>query len=120
MDTTGLSSQYNANGGVLIFPTITEQAGAAYDAKTGVFTCKEPGIYYFAVRLSDHSAGASSATIKRNSEELCKGHTDGSNYRNYGCEVTIKLAKDDTISVYLTGGAIYTGNLSSFTGYKIN
>lgn len=115
-----------------VFSTVLLNEGNDYSSKTGVFTCRIPGIYSFSATLTTRSVSSPSfsfiagCNIEQNNVSLFEINLDASNsnpnsegYSSSGTLV-LRLAVNDTVNI---GGCynrnLLVGYLCSFSGFLV-
>ena len=115
------NTAFSTGNSIIPFPTIVSQKGDSFDGSTGVFTAKIPGVYYFSASLQKDSVSHLQFRIYKNDSSLCRGYDTNGNdsYNMVTCSATIKLDKNDRVSVFLYTGKLTSGHYSTFTGFLI-
>ncbi|XP_064353137.1 complement C1q subcomponent subunit A isoform X2 [Dromaius novaehollandiae] len=111
-------------GNTVVFDNVITNQENSYNALTGVFTCRIPGLYYFAYQVI--SSGDLCLSITKNRENVvsfCDNNSRNILQVNSGSSV-LSLAKDDTVSVTtnpLKINMIYSGSEadSVFSGFML-
>ena len=130
-----LTAWHPANGTTthtLKFTTMVTGIGSAYSTTTGKFTCKIPGLYFFALSLYKKRTGTRvydsiGCYIRKNGANLIRANLDptdddtdtgGFETSNF---VTVNLALHDVVDV---GGCNYNDaaydTFSSFSGFLVH
>lgn len=125
-----------ASYATLVFGTVIANAGGAYDAATGVFTCPTAGLYRVDVELLLNSStpvgGGAQVQLRRNGSSVVSGggrlayihQGAGGQYFNGGFSTVVACDAGDTLSVAASqiaaGTSLFGGDVSAvsfeFTG----
>ncbi|KAJ7421309.1 Complement C1q subcomponent subunit A [Pitangus sulphuratus] len=111
-------------GRTVVFDTIITNEEDSYSPQTGEFTCRIPGLYYFAYQVV--SSGDLCLSITKNREQVvsfCDNNSAGNLQVNSGSSV-LRLAPGDRVSVSTDparGSSIYSGSEadSIFSGFML-
>ena len=109
----------------VVFDKIHLNEGGAYDPKTGIFTCKEPGIYVFDWTILTNDGQYFSTDLMVDGEVRGRLHLAASNIKNdrSGSNMVVAKLKPGS-KVWVEPYSTYTGQYahgrwSSFSGFKI-
>ena len=125
---------YNLNNNststsVFLFRSAYVNDGSGFNTKTGKFTCKIPGLYYFSVTLTKAYVKLPYvyAYLRINDESRLVMYwvpysDDMSEYEGTPLTQsgTFRLYKNDVVYVYGNPGNMYGALYSTFTGYLIS
>lgn len=111
-------------GNILVFDNLITNASTSYSTTTGKFTCREPGLYYFAFQVVSsgnlclHLLHSGNRTLG-----FCDSNSRGLLQVNSGSSV-LSLAQDDTVWIEsdpATGNNVYSGTEadSVFSGFLL-
>ncbi|XP_062597453.1 heavy metal-binding protein HIP-like, partial [Saccostrea cucullata] len=114
-----------ANNAVVVFKKVTLNHGNAYDAKTGIFTAPEDGIYSFTWIILTQAGKMFNTDIVLNSNIIGYNHADGvsgsSSYSSGSSTAIIKMKKNDKVWIRTHGGdgQYAVVSWSSFSGFRL-
>ncbi|KFO77440.1 Complement C1q subcomponent subunit A, partial [Cuculus canorus] len=113
-----------SKGNTVVFDNIITNQESSYSPQTGEFTCRVPGLYYFAYQVI--SSGDLCLSITKNEEHVvsfCDNNSRNLLQVNSGSSV-LSLAVGDRVSVSTNpakGSAVYSGSEadSVFSGFML-
>ena len=107
----------------VVFDKIHLNEGGAYDPKSGVFTCKEPGIYIFDWTIMTDPGKYFHSELKVDGVVHGRHHLEaGSKYRSGSEMVVVKLKPGNKVWLepyHTLVGQVAQNGWSFFSGFKI-
>ena len=118
-------TSFEGSNVIIPFPMVYNQEGDGYDATTGVFTAKEPGVYFIFASLLKYHDKALKFWIYHNDKRVGRGYDEhsGDSYNQVSCGVTLLLAANDRVYLFMENGKYHAHTnypSSTFTCFKIN
>ena len=115
------SNKYTAR-----FTKAITNVGGHYSTSTGIFTCKYPGIYVFALHIlreSGNSLSYASCSIRKNRSQVAEAFSNPEGNSEIGWDssstsVVVHLARGDEVDVYCGSSFIsINARHTSFSGF---
>ena len=108
----------------VVFGAVHVNEGGAYDPKTGVFTCKEPGIYVFDWKILTHSGKSFHTELMLDGASRARLHLEASSSKARSASNMVVLKLKPGNKVWIEPHRSDVGQYayewwSSFSGFKI-
>jgi hypothetical protein len=110
---------------IIIFDEVQTNIGNAYNGKSGIFSCRSPGVYVFYWVVTNKDATWMDSQLVVNGEERSQAFSDAGNHNDYAVAsnvVVTELKSGDL--VWIRCGTWHNGKLggqrrTSFSGWKL-
>ena len=112
---------------VIIFDRVQTNVGNDYNPRTGVFTCRVPGLYVFYVHTLAEPGKHLETTISKNLNNMAYTYAFDKEYFSSGSNMAVMdLQVGDTVLIRSHGdqhdhaGSVIDASYTSFSGFLIN
>ena len=106
----------------IIFESVKQNFGNAYDTQLGAFICPKSGLYFFSLTIMSHAGQALETKIVVNGSTIAYAYAGAATNLNTGTKsVIVPLQVGDRVWVEFNSGdnSIYGGANSVLTGFII-
>jgi glucuronosyltransferase len=109
----------------IVFDHVLTNIGGAYNGKSGIFACHQPGVYVFYWVTTNKDTTYMDSELVVNGEEQCQAFSDSGNHNDYTVAsntVVVDLKQGD--QVWIRIGTWHDGQLggekrTSFSGWLL-